>query len=215
VNYFKSGFTNLIPEEVDLLENYVLEYGIKSRKIIRCVGNPEKRFQEDALRIMRALRFMAQLNYSLDKETLGAIESTKDLIGNISVERISVEFNKLILENYQSKLHETQLLYLEKEIVLADKVEDVNSKITQIVGLTANDFARSVVLPQDKFNEFLKLTGSERRDISVQLNGFPSIIIPCSCASGVAACNLSGLSLLPLIIRTHLCPLFASLETVL
>ncbi|MEG1256155.1 CCA tRNA nucleotidyltransferase [Clostridium sp.] len=70
-----------------------------NRKIIRCVGNPEKRFQEDALRIMRALRFMAQLNYSLDKETLKAIEITKDLISNVSVERISVEFNKLILSD--------------------------------------------------------------------------------------------------------------------
>ncbi|MEF9991738.1 MAG: SbcC/MukB-like Walker B domain-containing protein [Romboutsia sp.] len=52
-----------------------------------------------------------------------------------------------------------------EEIVLADKVGDVNDKVAQVVGLTANDFTRSVVLPQGKFNDFLKLTGSERRDM--------------------------------------------------
>lgn len=66
-------------------------------KIIRCVGDPEKRFQEDALRIMRALRFMAQLNYNLEKETWLAIENTKGLVKNIAVERIAIELNKLIL----------------------------------------------------------------------------------------------------------------------
>ncbi|RDY23405.1 nuclease SbcCD subunit C [Romboutsia maritimum] len=52
-----------------------------------------------------------------------------------------------------------------KETVLADKVGEVNDKVAQVVGLTANDFTRSVVLPQGKFNDFLKLTGSERRDM--------------------------------------------------
>ncbi|WP_024622323.1 AAA family ATPase [Metaclostridioides mangenotii] len=49
--------------------------------------------------------------------------------------------------------------------VLADKVGEVNEKITEVIGLTANDFTRSVVLPQGKFSEFLQLTGSERRDM--------------------------------------------------
>jgi len=55
------------------------------------------------------------------------------------------------------------------EIILADKAKDVNDKITQVIGLTANDFTRSVVLPQGKFNEFLKLTGSDRRDMLERL----------------------------------------------
>lgn len=49
--------------------------------------------------------------------------------------------------------------------ILADKVGEVNDKVAQVVGLTANDFTRSVVLPQGKFNDFLKLTGAERRDM--------------------------------------------------
>lgn len=51
------------------------------------------------------------------------------------------------------------------EVILADKAKDVNDMIAKVVGLTANDFTRSVVLPQGKFNEFLKLTGSDRRDM--------------------------------------------------
>ncbi|MBT1526120.1 hypothetical protein KKQ91_13330 [Clostridioides difficile] len=49
--------------------------------------------------------------------------------------------------------------------VLADKVVEVNEKVAQVVGLTANDFTRSVVLPQDKFNEFLRLSRADRRDM--------------------------------------------------
>jgi len=49
--------------------------------------------------------------------------------------------------------------------VIADKVGEVNEKITDVIGLTANDFTRSVVLPQGRFSEFLQLTGSERRDM--------------------------------------------------
>lgn len=55
--------------------------------------------------------------------------------------------------------------------VLADKVGEVNEKVAQVVGLTANDFTRSVVLPQGKFNEFLKLTGSDRRDMLERIFG--------------------------------------------
>lgn len=64
--------------------------------IIRCVGEPEKRFSEDALRIMRALRFSATLGFSIEKETAGCIHSQKALLKNIAAERIRDEFTKLI-----------------------------------------------------------------------------------------------------------------------
>lgn len=51
------------------------------------------------------------------------------------------------------------------ENVLADKVNEVNESIIKIIGLTANDFTKSVVLPQDKFNDFLKLGGIDRRNM--------------------------------------------------
>ncbi|MGL4797744.1 MAG: AAA family ATPase [Paraclostridium sp.] len=59
----------------------------------------------------------------------------------------------------------------EQSTVLADKATDVNKKIAEVVGLTADDFTRSVVLPQGKFNDFLKLTGSERRNMLERIFG--------------------------------------------
>jgi tRNA nucleotidyltransferase (CCA-adding enzyme) len=82
----------------------IIDYfnGVKDieSKVIRCVGEPDKRFKEDSLRIMRALRFMAQLNYKIEEKTLIAIENNKELLKKISTERIIVELNKLILSNY-------------------------------------------------------------------------------------------------------------------
>ena len=66
-------------------------------KIIRCVGSADKRFQEDALRIMRALRFASVLGFSIDKTTAEAIHANKSLLKNIAVERIVIELNKLIV----------------------------------------------------------------------------------------------------------------------
>ena len=68
-------------------------------KTIRTVGNPEERFQEDGLRIMRALRFASTLGFTIEEETKKAIHKQKDLLKNISVERISVELTKLLMGN--------------------------------------------------------------------------------------------------------------------
>ncbi len=68
-------------------------------KIIRCVGQAEKRFDEDALRIMRALRFAATLGFDIEKDTANAVFAKKELLKNISVERIRVELDKLLLGN--------------------------------------------------------------------------------------------------------------------
>lgn len=67
--------------------------------IIRCVGNPEERFDEDALRIMRAVRFAAQLGYSIEENTLKAISKFAPRLKNISAERINVELTKLIISD--------------------------------------------------------------------------------------------------------------------
>lgn len=68
-------------------------------KIIKCVGNPHERFKEDALRMLRALRFKAQLGFSLDSFTWKAIHDNYDLIKNVSVERITQEINKILLSD--------------------------------------------------------------------------------------------------------------------
>lgn len=75
------------------------------KKILRCVGDPYKRFQEDALRIMRALRFSAVLDFSIDKKTAQAILDCRHLLKNIAAERIATELSKLVLaENPQPVL---------------------------------------------------------------------------------------------------------------
>jgi len=65
--------------------------------IIRCVGDPEKRFSEDALRMLRAFRFSAQLGFKIEKNTLSAIKLGAGNITNISVERIQVELEKILM----------------------------------------------------------------------------------------------------------------------
>lgn len=64
--------------------------------IIRCVGQPDMRFEEDALRILRALRFAAVLDFSIEQDTLRAMRQKAALLREISVERIWSELEKLL-----------------------------------------------------------------------------------------------------------------------
>lgn len=65
-------------------------------KCIRCVGDPDKRFNEDALRILRALRFSSQLGFGIDNKTSESIHKNAYLLKNISAERIMSEFLKIL-----------------------------------------------------------------------------------------------------------------------
>lgn len=64
--------------------------------IIRCVGSPEERFSEDALRMMRAVRFSAQLGYEIEPATKAAIRKLAPNLTHVSAERIQVELVKLV-----------------------------------------------------------------------------------------------------------------------
>lgn len=66
-----------------------------NNRLIKAVGAPERRFHEDALRMMRALRFMSQLGFKIEKNTLQAISDNAELLSKISVERIRDELVKL------------------------------------------------------------------------------------------------------------------------
>lgn len=65
--------------------------------MIRCVGDPRERFSEDALRMMRAVRFAAQLGFVLEEQTKAAIREMADALDRISVERIQVELVKILV----------------------------------------------------------------------------------------------------------------------
>lgn len=76
---------------------------LKQRRI-RCVGAATERFEEDALRILRAFRFAAQLNFEIEEETLKAAETLVWKLKDISAERIREELNKLLLSKHPYRL---------------------------------------------------------------------------------------------------------------
>lgn len=73
------------------------------RKRIVCVGNPEERFTEDALRMLRAVRFSGQLGFEIEENTKNAIKLLAPTIQNISAERIRVELDKLFCAKYPDR----------------------------------------------------------------------------------------------------------------
>ncbi len=75
--------------------------GIKDikNKIVKTVGNPDERFNEDGLRLVRAIRFSSKLNFKIEDKTLKSIYKNVDIIKNISKERITDEFTKMILSD--------------------------------------------------------------------------------------------------------------------
>lgn len=82
-------------------------------EVIQTVGNAPERFEEDALRILRALRFQSQLGFHIDPVTLDGMISTSHLIQNLSRERIGDEFTKWITGPFLSKTRDTcQLIQL-------------------------------------------------------------------------------------------------------
>lgn len=74
------------------------------RKLIKCVGDPRKRFEEDALRMMRAVRFSAQLGYDIDENTRQAIREMAPSLSRISAERIQAELVKLLVSPHPDYL---------------------------------------------------------------------------------------------------------------
>lgn len=77
--------------------------------VVRCVGNAEERFTEDALRMLRAIRFSAQLGFEIEKNTAAAITKLAPAIAKVSRERIHTEFGKILLSphpEYMGKLYE-------------------------------------------------------------------------------------------------------------
>ena len=91
-----------------------------AKKLIRSVGNPDSRFKEDALRLMRAVRLATQLEFEIEEKTLKSIKTNSGLIKNISGERIRDELFKILSDKLAFKgiilLRETGLL----EIILPE-----------------------------------------------------------------------------------------------
>lgn len=89
------------------------------KRIIKTVGNPDERFKEDALRMIRAIRFSSKLNFNIDKNTLNSIYKNAYIIKNISIERINDEVTKTLMSDnpqniillYKTKIFENLGIY--------------------------------------------------------------------------------------------------------
>lgn len=87
------------------------------KKIIRAVGNAHDRLNEDALRILRALRFSAELDYKMDEELRAAIKDLAQNLSKISAERVAMELTKLLVSDHPDKLREAYELGVTKVIL--------------------------------------------------------------------------------------------------
>lgn len=99
-----------------------------NNRIIRCVGDADRRFQEDALRIMRAIRFASVLGFDIEDKTKKAIHDNKELLKNIAFERIFVELRKLLL---------------------GDNVESVLAEYRDVIAVIIPEIAHSFDFPQN------------------------------------------------------------------
>lgn len=88
-----------------------------NRRVIRAVGDPVQRFTEDALRMMRAIRFSAQLDYQIDEDTREGIRLLAPNLQKVSAERIRVELEKLLLSEHPEELKEAYELGLLRQFL--------------------------------------------------------------------------------------------------
>lgn len=115
-------------------------------KLIRCVGDAGKRFGEDALRMLRAIRFSAQLGFKIEESTLIAIKSNSGLIRHVSSERIRYELDKTLLsDNLDSIIYLLSTNLLEHIIPECKNAYDQNlesySKMIKAMDMTDKDIS--------------------------------------------------------------------------
>ncbi len=91
--------------------------GDLGRKVIRCVGDAGQRFTEDALRMMRAVRFAAQLGFQIEEGTKAAIQQLAPSLSHISAERIQAELVKLLVSDHPEEMRSLYTLGITKVIL--------------------------------------------------------------------------------------------------
>ncbi len=127
-------------------------------KIIRTVGDSNKRFNEDALRIMRAIRFSAQLDFDIEEMTLDGIKKNKESLRNISVERIRDELCKLLLSDNPRK-----------GLILLKNCGVLNIIIPELIPLIGFN-QRNKYHHEDIFNHTLSVVENTPNDLILRLS---------------------------------------------
>lgn len=151
--------------------------GDLEKGIIRCVGDPMERFSEDALRMLRAVRFAAQLGFSIEENTKAAIRKLAPTIAKVSVERIAVELVKILTSNHPEEMRTAYELGLTKifmpEFDVAMETEQHNIHHMYTVGehtlvalqnVRPEKDIRLVMLLHDMAKPVVKTTDEEGQD---------------------------------------------------
>lgn len=134
-------------------------------KIIRTVNNPNERFYEDALRMLRAFRFSSKLGFEIENNTLNAIKKNAELIKFVSIERIVNEFKKLLAG--KGNLRSLELLIdskLNSYIPFFDEVDEVQDFLSYSFCQSLYILAKSNNISFEKLRD-LKLSNKEIKKI--------------------------------------------------
>ncbi|WP_182199396.1 CCA tRNA nucleotidyltransferase [Paraliobacillus salinarum] len=116
----------------DLFDPFNGKNDIRNKKI-RTVGNPNDRFMEDALRIIRAFRFVSQLGFSIERDTLAAMGTSMELIETLAVERLANEIEKLFKGDYLTDaIFLCSKLNLWSNLPVFSKIDDVSSLLLNV-----------------------------------------------------------------------------------
>lgn len=153
--------------------------GVKdlNNKIIRSIDNPDKRFNEDALRIIRALRFSCELDFEIEENTKKSILNNKDLLNNIAIERISDELDKIFSTRNSYKIFKE---YFEVFTTIIPEFKNITNKEEVIHSLSkqsSSDIKLAIILlsiKDDALNIMnkLKLPNITKRKIKFLLNNY-------------------------------------------
>lgn len=144
------------------------------RKVIRCVGDPRRRFSEDALRILRALRFASVLSFRIDGETFAAASELRENLRFVSAERVYAELSKLLRGGYAEKiLLPSQMILAEAAAPLASYDADAWAAAARRVSRVPRDGAPRYAalfwwLPEGeaaRAAELLKMDGRTRNAV--------------------------------------------------
>lgn len=147
----------------EIMDYFDGQMDLKNR-VIKAVGSPKERFHEDALRMMRAVRFVSQLEFTMGQSTQEAIAEHHALLSKISIERISIEFMKLLQGKGRSKGLE---LFIQSELYAycpgLEQHKNQLERFTQFEGELSTRLAAWTMLvhhleiPTPEVMKFLKL----------------------------------------------------------
>lgn len=134
------------------------------KRQIRCVGNPAERFEEDALRMLRAVRFSGQLGFSIDRATQESIARKSGSLVNISAERIRTELTKLLMSDNPGCLRIAAITG-----ITAVVLPELDAMFLQEQNNPHHIFSVGdhVIQTVDKLNRYVKLLEITEKDHSV------------------------------------------------